>query len=75
MTVDIQPVEIAGQFWVEVVMDSQPMSRHGAFATPDEAEAAACRIAAMCRAIHCRGALGRDGARARGDRPWAISLT
>lgn len=52
MTVDIQPVEIAGQFWVEVVMDSQPMSRHGAFATPDEAEAAACRIAAMARGLH-----------------------
>ena len=66
MTVDIQPVEIAGQFWVEVVMDSQPMSRRGAFATPDEAEAAACRIASMCRAIHAEVHWGATaGARER----------
>lgn len=51
MAINIQPVEAEGAFWVDVTMDSQPMRRHGPYSA-DEAEAAATRIAAMCRAMH-----------------------
>ena len=52
MTVDIQPVETDGQFWINLKLDGDAMQPRGPFATPDEAEAAACRIAAMCRGMH-----------------------
>ena len=51
MTIDITPTETCGQHWVEVSMDNQPMRRHGPFSEAAEAEARACRIAAICRAL------------------------
>jgi hypothetical protein len=51
MTVDIQPVEPDGRFWINLKLDGDAMQPRGPFATPDEAEAAACRIAAMCRGM------------------------
>ena len=50
MAINIQPVEAEGAFWFDVTMDSQPM-RDSPY-SGDEAEAAATRIAAMCRAMH-----------------------
>ena len=50
--IDIRPVERDGQYFVELAMDGQPMTPHGAFATSDEAEATAYRFAAVCRVLN-----------------------
>jgi hypothetical protein len=52
MTIDIMPIERGGRYYVELAMDGRPMNTHGGFATPDEAEVVACRIAAMARGLH-----------------------
>ena len=53
MNLAIQPVEIDGKHYVGVIMDGDP-HRYGPFPDPDEAGAAASRIAAICRAMHMR---------------------
>ena len=50
MTITIQPVEIEGEHFVTVNMDGSEMRRHGPFSA-DEAEARACRLAAISRAL------------------------
>jgi hypothetical protein len=47
--INIQPVETEGAFWVRLSMDGCAMEPRGPFATPDEAEAVAHRIAGICR--------------------------
>ena len=49
MIADIQQIEIAGEFWVGVVLDGHQMERHGPFSTVDAAEDLAGRLAAACR--------------------------
>ena len=66
MTIDIQPTEIDGKHYV--TSDGRhEMRRHGPFSA-DEAEARACRIAAICRALKAevRWARRRQ-VRAKGD--------
>ena len=60
MNVSIQPATLGGEFWVDVSMDGET-SRHGPYADSDEAEVAAVRLAAVCRAHECRSGHGRTG--------------
>ena len=63
--IDIRPVERDGQYFVELAMDGQPMTPHGAFATSDEAEATAYRLAGICRVLHVEVRIGGMAARRR----------
>jgi hypothetical protein len=51
MVINIQPIERDGAFWIEIVMDGQPMERRGPFSA-DEAGYKANRLAAVCHAMH-----------------------
>ena len=51
MTIDITPIIEAGDHFVEVVIDGDKLKRRGPFASADEAEAEASRVAAICRAM------------------------
>ena len=59
MTIAIKSIVHNGEHYVSVVMDGQPMERHGPFARAGEAEAMAVRFAAVCRALACRSGHGR----------------
>ena len=52
MTIDIQPVKLDGQHWVNVTIGGSEMERRGPFPDADEAEIMATRLAAMCRAMN-----------------------
>jgi hypothetical protein len=69
MTVDIQPTETGGQFWVHINMDGHKMSRHGPFADKAEAEAMAIRFAAVCRAMNAEVVMAAP--KLRRSRQWA----
>jgi hypothetical protein len=59
VTIQIEPIECDGQFWVRLTMDGCAMKPHGAFPTKDEAEATAYQLAAICRsAFHQPVAIG-----------------
>ena len=67
MTITIETVAIDGQFWVHLSMDNYPMEPRGPWSDPDQAEAAACRIAAISRALKAEVhfAMPATGARKR----------
>ena len=52
MIINIEPVEIGGKFWVNVVIDGDAMEPRGPYANTDEAEVMAVRLAATCRAMN-----------------------
>lgn len=52
MTINIEPVEIDGQHWINVIIGGTAMERRGPFASADEAEVVATRLAAWCRAMN-----------------------
>jgi hypothetical protein len=50
MSVDITPVEIDGQFGINMSMDGHEMNRSGPYAI-DEAKATIERLAGVCRVL------------------------
>ena len=52
MIADIQPIEIAGEHWVRVIMDDHELAPRGPYPDADTAGAVAARFAAVCRAMH-----------------------
>ena len=46
MTTNIQPIEIAGQYWVVVSIDGQALPPRGPLHDMNEAEAMAARVGA-----------------------------
>ena len=68
MIANVSTTKRDGQFWVHIGLDDTELTPRGPFQSPNEAEAAAARIASMCRAMHFgvnRGATAGQ-ARARG---------
>jgi hypothetical protein len=57
MTVRIKPIVHNSEHYVSVVMDGQPMERHGPFTNAGEAEAMAVQFAAICRGLHAEVAM------------------
>ena len=51
MVVEIQPVEVDGQHWIDVSIGGSEMGRRGPFHDADEAEAMAERLRAASRAL------------------------
>jgi hypothetical protein len=51
MTIDIQPVKLDGQHWVNVSIDGTAMERRGPYVDADEAEAMARRLLQFSRAL------------------------
>ena len=51
ITVNVQPVEADGAFWVDFSMDGGT-SRYGPYSEIDEAEAMAARVVGICRVFH-----------------------
>ena len=70
MTVQIEPIEIAGQFWVCVVMDGHKR-RYGPYADISGAEAAANHLIGVCAVL---GQIAKHPqAAGKGKRSWATS--
>jgi hypothetical protein len=65
MTVRIKPIVHNSEHYVSVVMDGQPMERHGPFADAGEAKAMAVRFAAVCRAMHAEVTVAAPAAMSR----------
>lgn len=61
MNVSIQPTTLDGEFWVDVILDGE-MRRHGPYNDADDAEIAATRLAATCRALHAEVVLAAPAA-------------
>jgi hypothetical protein len=57
MTIAIESIVHNGERNVSVVMDGQPMERHGPFTNAGEAEAMAVQFAAICRGLHAEVAM------------------
>jgi hypothetical protein len=53
LNIDIQPVKLDGQHWVDVILDGE-MNRHGPFSDADEAETVAARLRRFSRALRAR---------------------
>jgi hypothetical protein len=53
LNVDIQPVKLDDQHWVDVILDGD-MERHGPFSDADEAETVAARLRRFSRALRAR---------------------
>jgi hypothetical protein len=51
MVVEIQPVEVDGQHWIDVSIGGAEMGRRGPFHDADEAEAMAERMRRVGRAL------------------------
>jgi hypothetical protein len=51
MPITIQPVERAGQFWVNISLDGCALEPRGPFHDASEAAAMADRLAAICRGM------------------------
>ena len=62
MNVSIQPARLGGKFYVDVTMNGET-SRHGPYADSDEAEIAAVRLAAVCRAMNAEVVMATPGAK------------
>ena len=54
MITNIQPIEVDGQHYVDVMMDGKK-NRYGPYLSVDEAEAMTRRIAAVCRGLFHSG--------------------
>jgi hypothetical protein len=54
MITTIQPVEADGYFWIDITIDGRELNRRGPFATIDEVETTASRLAAICRGLLCQ---------------------
>ena len=64
-TTNIQTIEDDRGFWVRIDVDGGELTLRGPFSDPDEAEATACRIAAISRALHAEVHFPPAGARKR----------
>jgi hypothetical protein len=51
MTIDIQPVKLDGQHWVNVIIGGSEMEPRGPYVDADEAEKMAERLRAVSRAM------------------------
>ena len=51
MITTIRPVEVDGQFFIDISIDGCELPRRGPFATIDEVEVTANRLAAICRGL------------------------
>jgi hypothetical protein len=52
LTINIQPVEVDGKYFVSLTMDGQPIGNdRGPVSSPDEAEALAYQLASWCRTM------------------------
>jgi hypothetical protein len=63
LTINIQPIERDGAFWVCLTMDGQSMEPHGPWSDINEAEAVAFRLAGICRVMHADVAVAAAGLR------------
>ena len=48
---DIQPIEIDGKHYIDVVVDGQELQRRGPFQDAEAAEATAAQLASFCRGL------------------------
>jgi hypothetical protein len=51
MTIDVQPIETNGQFYVEVIIDGTAMERHGPYADADAAESVVGHMSRITRTL------------------------
>jgi hypothetical protein len=58
MTIDIQPVKLDGQHWVNVIIGGHEMERRGPYPDADAAELAAERLRRFGRALTSSGGKG-----------------
>jgi hypothetical protein len=55
VVIQVEPVEIGGKFWVEVIIGGSKMEKRGPFSTIDEAEAVVGRLSRVARSLSSGG--------------------
>jgi hypothetical protein len=58
MIVQVEPVKLDGQHWVNVIIGGSDMERRGPFSNADEAESVAGRLRRIARALTSGGKRG-----------------
>ena len=58
MIVQVEPVKLDGQHWVNVIIDGSEMERHGPYVDADTAEAMARRLLQFGRTLTSGGKRG-----------------
>ena len=51
-SVDIQPIESGGKYWIHVTMDGDELAPRGPFPDADAAAAVANQVAGICRGLN-----------------------